>query len=244
MNKMIISGLLFVTVLILFSNRTEVVSSVKSSKVVSEEIKEVSDTPEIAEDKKEVEEMLLDVPLLNQMDSPRLYNGCEVTSLAMILNYKGIQVTKNQLAEEITSVPLQYRNGEYGNPNSGFVGNMENGPGLGVYHEPIVELAKKYLEAADLTNSSFDQLVTEVANGNPVWVITTSTFAPVSEFQTWQTPDGTVDITYKMHSVVMTGYDASSIYINNPYGTKNQKVDRESFIEAWEQMGKQAVVLY
>jgi uncharacterized protein YvpB len=232
------------TVFILFSNRTEVVSSEKSSKVVREEIIEVSNTPDLVEDKKDVAEMVLDVPLLNQMDSPRLYNGCEVTSLAMILNYKGISVTKNQLAEAITSVPLQYSNGEYGNPNSGFVGNMENGPGLGVYHEPIFKLAQKYLEAADLTNSSFDQLVNEVANGNPVWVITTSTFAPVSEFQSWQTPEGTVDITYKMHSVVITGYDSSSIYINNPYGTKNQKVDRESFIEAWEQMGKQAVVLY
>jgi uncharacterized protein YvpB len=139
---------------------------------------------------------------------------------------------------------LNYNSGERGNPNTGFVGNMEVGPGLGVYHEPIFKLAQKYLNAADLTNSSFDQLLKEVANGNPVWVITTSSFAPVSEFETWMTPEGTVDITYKMHSVVITGYDSTNIYVNNPYGTKNQKVDRESFIEAWEQMGKQAVVLY
>ena len=38
----------------------------------------------------------LNVPLLNQMDDPRLYNGCEVTSLAMILNYSGIDVSKNE----------------------------------------------------------------------------------------------------------------------------------------------------
>lgn len=38
--------------------------------------------------------MLLDVPLLNQMDQPKLFNGCEVTSLAMILNYHGMKVTK------------------------------------------------------------------------------------------------------------------------------------------------------
>lgn len=63
------------------------------------------------------EEVQLDVPLVNQMDAPRLYNGCEVTSLAMILNYKGISVTKNKLAQEITRVPLQYSNGTYGNPN-------------------------------------------------------------------------------------------------------------------------------
>lgn len=30
------------------------------------------------------ESKLLDVPLINQMDKPLLYNGCEVTSLAMV----------------------------------------------------------------------------------------------------------------------------------------------------------------
>ncbi len=191
------------------------------------------------------DEILLDVPLQNQMDSPRLYNGCEVTSLAMILNYKGHQVTKNELAEKVDRVPLKYSNGENGNPNFGFVGNMEDGPGLGVYHGPIFELAENYAkgDVKDLTNQPFDRILQEVANGNPIWVITTSTFAPVSKFQTWQTPQGTVDITYNMHSVVITGYDRENIYINNPYGTKNQKTDRERFIQAWEQMGKQAIVI-
>jgi uncharacterized protein YvpB len=237
-------GVLVITGFVFFSKNKETISSeVEVTTGVAEE-KLLSEQTTVSEGHKIPEEMLLDVPLLNQMDSPRLYNGCEVTSLAMILNYKGISVTKNQLAQEITRVPLQYISGENGNPNTGFVGNMEDGPGLGVYHEPIFKLAQKYLNAADLTNSSFDQLLKEVANGNPVWVITTSTFAPVSEIETWQTPEGTVDISFKMHSVVITGYDSTNIYINNPYGTKNQKVDRKSFIEAWEQMGRQAVVIY
>ena len=37
--------------------------------------------------------VVLNVPLINQMDDPKLYNGCEVTSLAMVLNYNGIDVT-------------------------------------------------------------------------------------------------------------------------------------------------------
>jgi uncharacterized protein YvpB len=237
-------GIVVITGFFLYTNNKETsfTEEERITGVVEEKI--LSEQTNVSEDQKIAEEMQLDVPLLNQMDSPRLYNGCEVTSLAMILNFKGISVTKNELAEEITRVPLQYSNGEYGNPNIGFVGNMEDGPGLGVYNQPIFELAQKYLEAADLTNTSFDRLVEEVAKGNPVWVITTSTFAPISEMETWQTPEGNVDITYQMHSVVITGYDSTNIYINNPYGTKNQKVDRENFILAWEQMGKQAVVLY
>lgn len=41
-------------------------------------------------------EQQLNVPIENQM--PDLPNGCEVTSLAMLLNYYGIKVTKEDLA--------------------------------------------------------------------------------------------------------------------------------------------------
>ena len=98
-----------------------------------------------------------DVPLLNQMEKPQLYNGCEVTSLAMILNYHGVVVTKNELAENIQTVPLTYKNGKKGNPNVGFVGDMANGPGLAAYNGPVFELAQEYVgdKAVNLTNSSF-----------------------------------------------------------------------------------------
>ena len=46
--------------------------------------------------------VVLDVPLINQMDDPKLYNGCEVTSLAMVLNYNGIDVTTESTATPMT----------------------------------------------------------------------------------------------------------------------------------------------
>ncbi|MFL6561528.1 MAG: C39 family peptidase [Bacillus sp. (in: firmicutes)] len=189
--------------------------------------------------------ILLDVPLINQMDQPMLYNGCEVTSLAMILNYHGVKVTKNELAQKIKTVPLNYGDGKKGNPNAGFVGDMAHGPGLGVYNGPILDLTKQYVgeKAVNLTNGSFDDVLEKVGQGLPVWIITTSSFAPVSVFQTWNTPQGKIDITFSEHSVVITGYDEKYIYINNPYGEKNQKLNRANFIKAWEQMGKQAIVI-
>jgi uncharacterized protein YvpB len=190
-------------------------------------------------------EIILDVPLLLQMDAPRLYNGCEVTSLAMLLQFHGLSVTKNELANKITRVPLNYQDGKKGNPNVGFVGNMEDGPGLGVYHEPIFKLAQSYVNdrAEDLTKQPFSVVIDKLAAGSPVWVIITSSFAPTSEMKTWNTPQGPVEVTFKMHSVVITGYDQESIFINDPYGGKNKKVNKENFIKAWEQMGSQAIVI-
>ncbi|MEC1522149.1 C39 family peptidase [Neobacillus niacini] len=193
------------------------------------------------------EEIQLDVPLLNQMDEPRLFNGCEVTSLAMLLQYWGINVTKNQLAEQIPRVPLQYGDGKNGNPNMGFAGNMEDGPGLGVYHGPIFYLANTHipndLMVQNLSNYPFSSILEKVSQGLPVWVITTTDFAPIQSFQTWSTPQGSVRVSFNMHSVVITGYDQNHIYLNDPYGTKNKQVNREKFIAAWEQMGSQAIVI-
>ncbi len=193
------------------------------------------------------EEIQLDVPLLNQMDAPRLFNGCEVTSLAMLLQFWGLDVTKNELAAQIPRVPLQYSDGKNGNPNMGFVGNMEDGPGLGVYHGPIFYLANSnindQLRVQNLSNYPFSSVLEKISQGLPVWVITTSSFSPLPDFNTWSTPQGSVEVTYKMHSVVITGYDQDYIYLNDPYGTKNKKVNKEKFIASWEQMGSQAIVI-
>ncbi|MCQ6281507.1 C39 family peptidase [Bacillus sp. EB600] len=192
-----------------------------------------------------LESKLLDIPLINQLDPPGLYNGCEVTSLAMILNYNGYTVTKNELASKIKTVPLNYKNGLKGNPNEGFVGDMVDGPGYGAYNGPIYDLAKEYAgdNVVNLTSSPFTDLLKQVSGGQPVWVITTTSFSPVSGFEKWSTPQGTIEITFSEHSAVITGYDENFIYVNDPYGHKNRKLDRDNFEKAWEQMGSQAIVI-
>ncbi|MBM7692832.1 uncharacterized protein YvpB [Peribacillus deserti] len=226
-------------------------TAIDSQKVESQEkqekpaLKETAKVTKSAKEYKMPENQMLDVPLINQMAAPRLYNGCEVTSLAMLMNYRGIDVTKNELAQSINRVPLTYENGDKGNPNTGFVGNMEDGPGLGVYHGPIKDLAVKYAgnKVKDLTGKPFNELLREVGSGSPVWIITTANFAPVGDFIDWNTPQGSIKVTYKVHSVVITGYDGQNIYVNDPYGHKNRKLPKESFIKAWEQMGKQALTI-
>jgi len=176
----------------------------------------------------------LDVPLLNQLDQPALLLGCEVTSLAMILQYNGVMVTKNELADKLPVVPIYYENGLHGNPNEGFVGDVTGTDyGFCVYHGPIAVLASEYIPSdrvQDISGQEFDSVIVALDQVYPVWIVTTTTFSPDDELEVWQTPTGPVNISYIMHSVVVVGYDADSLFINNPNGQKDQKIDRQNFI--------------
>jgi len=201
-------------------------------------------TAQAAAQKKKAD-LPLDVPIIQQM--PELPRGCEVTSLAMLLNDAGVNVDKMTLAKQIAKVPFM-NNGLHGDMNEGFVGDIYSfdNPGLGVYADPIFNLGKRYLpdKLVNLTGESMDDVLGWLDAGSPVWVITTSTFAPLDDddFRTWKTENGSMNVTYSEHSVVLTGYDDKYVYINDPYETKpNKKLSRANFEKAWEQMGSQAI---
>ncbi|MEK7018247.1 C39 family peptidase [Bacillus sp. FSL R9-9410] len=189
--------------------------------------------------------ILSNVPLIQQL--PELERGCEVTSLAMMLQYAGVSVDKMQLANEIKKVNFM-EDGVRGNPNEGFVGNIYtfSESGYGVYHGPLFQLAKKYLpnKAVDLTGKSIEEIYKSVKAGQPVVMITNATYAPLDEdeFTTWETNSGDVSITYNEHCVVLVGYDKESVYIRDPLDDSlDVKVPRGNFEQAWVQMGSQAI---
>ncbi|EOP46927.1 hypothetical protein IK1_05549 [Bacillus cereus VD146] len=191
--------------------------------------------------------MITDVPFIRQL--PELPRGCEVTSLTMLLQHKGVQVDKMQLASEIHRVPFK-QDGLHGNPYEGFVGNIytKAEPGYGVYNQPIFNLAEKYVpeKVINLTGRDVQDLYKVISSGSPVWVIINTTFKPLAEssFETWNTSSGKVKITYYEHSVVVIGYDQNFVYVNDPLANNPRKaVPRAEFEKAWEQMGKQAITI-
>lgn len=191
--------------------------------------------------------MIENVPFIKQL--PELQRGCEVTSLAMLLQYKGVQVDKMQLASEVNKVPFK-ENNLRGNPHEGFVGNIytKSEPGYGVYHQPIFKLAEKYVpeKTINLTGREIEDIYKVISSGSPVWIIANTTFQPLAEdsFETWNTNKGDVKITYYEHSVVVVGYDQNYVYMNDPLANNpNKKVSRSEFERAWEQMGKQAITI-
>jgi len=216
-----------------------------SNTVINEQEQKSEQTIETVQNIDSISPVPLDVPLIQQM--PELARGCEVTSLAMILQYHGINVNKMELAENIAYEPFR-ENGLMGNMNKGFVGNMETfqESGLGVYVYPIIELAQQYIEMTriiNITGQSTDELYNAIDAGSPVWVITNSLFShlPEEQFRTWQTAEGSMQVTYRQHSVVITYYNDEYVYINDPLQSeKNIAINRTNFEEAWIQMGRQA----
>lgn len=189
-----------------------------------------------------------------QNQNPQLPNGCEVTSLSMLFTAIGHPVSKMTLAKEMPydkTPRVKNAQGEivsWGNPNVGFVGSPYVwADGYGIYHGPIVKLINMVLpgEGVDLTKKPFNDLLSYVAQGIPVEAWVTVNLAPTDKFwETWQTPEGPITVTQQEHAVLIVGYDASHIYINNPFnGEKDEAVSKKNFLGAWQQLGEQAVTI-
>ncbi|WP_235613257.1 C39 family peptidase [Paenibacillus sp. LC231] len=190
----------------------------------------------------------LDAPLIKQL--PELYNGCEITSLAMLLQFHGIAKNKMELVGEMKKDPAPMKTDAqgnityWGNPNLGFVGDITGKEkGYSIYHSALFDLLKNYIPTAvDLTNHSFDTLEQQLAQGVPVIAWTTTTYVELPKWVVWDSPTGPVRATFSVHSVLLVGYDQQYVYVNDPLsGVKGQQVDKQQFIRSWEALGKQAL---
>lgn len=183
---------------------------------------------------------------------PALPNGCEVTSLSMLLGAVGHPVSNLRLAHLVTKdpTPRVMKHGQilsWGNPNRGFVGDMwVHATGFGVYHGPIAQLVNRILpgRAVDMTGMAFSRVLDTVGQGTPVEVWSTIPLSPNVPWVTWQSPEGPVRTTMDEHAVLIVGYSPTTVYINNPFnGKAAEAVPRPQFEASWRVMGKQAVTV-
>jgi len=186
---------------------------------------------------------------------PELPRGCEVTALAVLLDYYLDQAPdKMELANKlrVSEITPSIKNGfvSFANMNVEFAGSMSDTAqsGLGVYIPPIRDLASEYVheKAIDVTGLSFEQMLTFVGNEQPVLIIIPNRYQDVADYgkEVWNTPDGYMEVTYQEHSVVIMGYDDDYVYYSDPSKGKIDKKTKNSFKEAWESMGSQAMVIF
>lgn len=198
-------------------------------------------------------QVILDVPLISQL--PELYNGCEITSLTMLLNYKGINVNKLTLADEMikdnTPLVKDFNNNIYswGNPENGFVGDVYGDPlpGYAINPKPLTPLIEKYYPKGflNLTGTSLEEIEVSLSNGNPVIVWVTADLSTPYGFITWLDGNGNkVKATFQTHAVLLIGYDDDNFYYNDPLSElKAATIDKETFEEVWTDMGKKALTV-
>ncbi|KAA0751126.1 peptidase C39 [Bacillus sp. AY1-10] len=195
------------------------------------------------------EKVILDVPLISQ--KPELKYGCEVTSLAMVLQHAGIKVNKMQLANSIQkdNDPLSMSKSgdiiQWGDPKEGFVGDITGkNKGYAVYVQPLQELMEHYLpnRTVNLTGKTFNDVLAQIKMGKPVVVWTTGDYKVPDRWESWKHENKQITAPLDLHAVVLIGFEDGYIYINDPLsGKKAHKVNQETFIQSWDALGKQAL---
>jgi uncharacterized protein YvpB len=192
---------------------------------------------------------MINVPLIKQ--NPELRYGCEVTSLAMVLNHAGVKVSKMELYKRVKKDPDPIKRSKtgdilhWGNPHDGFVGDMTGkSAGYAVFDQPVAKLVNDYLpdRAVNLTNQPFQNVLQHVSKGYPVVVWTTGDYRLPDRWESWRHGNQQIKTPLDLHAVVLVGYDQTSVYLNDPLsGRKSVKVNKQRFIKSWHALKSRAV---
>ena len=177
---------------------------------------------------------------LNQ--NPELPTGCEITSLTSVLNYYGVNVKKETMADDY----LKKGNGSY---YKMFLGNPRDAGSFGCMAQPIVDAANLYfkknnvsMKASYVSGVSFEKILEYVSQGVPMIVWNTMGMAPAYESQTLTLDGREYTWIAPEHCVVVVGYDLDNneVYVADPMAgmvTRNLKI----FEERYDSLKRQAV---
>lgn len=239
-----------------FNNINDTISPQKKNKnytqiyeqVPSPVINKTEHTDTVSQPAKK-DSVMLDVVLIKQ--NPELRYGCEVTSLAMVLNYAGVKTDKMDLYHSIQKDPdpiIRSGNGDilnWGNPADGFVGDMTGRQaGYAVFDKPMEALVNQKLpgKAVNLTNQPFERVLEHVSAGFPVVVWTTGDYRLPDRWESWLHGQQVIKTPLDLHAVVLVGYDANYVYLNDPLsGRKQVRVGKEQFIASWKALQSRAI---
>ena len=167
--------------------------------------------------------------------------SCESRSAADLAGFWGISVSEREFLSLLPSSD---------NPELGFVGDPNGMWGsvppnnYGVHAPPVAALLRAYgLDAEDQRGLSWDGLRREIASGRPVvvWVIG-AMWDGVP--RSYHAQDGSeVTVAAFEHSMVIVGYDATSVQAVDASTGWSQWYALEAFLRSWGVLGNMAVTV-
>jgi len=170
--------------------------------------------------------------------------NCEYQSAADLAAYHGWDITWRDIFI-VSGLDIG------GDPNRGFVGkSIDDLPGgtfpngYGVYAEPVARgLRRLGIQAVAYREKDIDWLKSRVSAGYPVvvWATYGMVVRPVVQ---WQTDDGTTvkGVSYQ-HTFTVIGYDANSVWVNDPYDGTRQRYSWQVFDAAWALLDRMALTI-
>ncbi|MDZ7798104.1 MAG: Ig-like domain-containing protein [Patescibacteria group bacterium] len=174
--------------------------------------------------------------------------SCEVATLVMALNYKGVNVGEAELINLIGFDPTPKQNGIWGNPHIAFVGDIDGlqpSTGYGVYWQPIAAAGQNYRPTRWFTDGRLETITSEIKKGNPVIIWGTAGTGRRIDWKT--TSGGNVVAVTGEHTMVVTGFIGSAsnptriIVLDPLYGEKT--FSQSSFLWNWGLLNRSGVVV-
>lgn len=189
------------------------------------------------------------------------WNGTQsVPESAFVSGFNGYEQTYNLDCEARSAVDLaaffgvSINHGEFlyslpksDDPNEGFVGSWTDARGhippasYGVYQEPVAALLRNFgLNANGAYAYTEDALKAQIADGKPVmvWVIGNVELGYSVPYTAASTGRTTYVAPYQ-HTVVVTGYDGKSVYVQD--GALRYARDWKTFLLSWGALGNRAI---
>ena len=192
---------------------TEEIIDIKEYKAKSDKIEsegqETIEIPDVWVDTSSLvnRSVRLDVEYIPQ--NPELPTGCEITSLATVLNYYGYEISKTELSEKYldkADAPADWR--------KVFVGDPTDAHSFGCYSYPIVKAANRFLSrngalhrAVNISRCGFLDVLTEVDNGKPVIIWGTQGLSKGVKTIEWTVDGKKLRWIAPEHCMVLIGYD-------------------------------------
>lgn len=198
---------------------------------------------------------VIDCPYISQELYP---TGCEIISLTMLLNANGIEISTDELMSELEYSPLKVvDNNLYGgDPNKKFIGNPVEDTGFGCYNGVIEELTTKVFNKnkikdyyiLKLNNESLDDLCYKCINKDipvMIWASIGMVETYEDEQYQWIIEDENVPFQWisNEHCLLLTGYDSTYYYFNDPLAGKNITYSKEIVQQRYNELGKQAFTI-